>query len=291
MTCQVLTKRPAKMLFGDQRLDLSQPHVMGVINVTPDSFSDGGNLFASQALCLAAAMARARVMVEEGASFLDIGGESTRPGADIVSVQQELDRVMPVIEAIKASLDVIVSIDTSTPEVIALAAKAGAGLINDVRALSCKGALQAASDTQLPVCLMHMQGDPKTMQNDPTYDCIVEDISHYFDERIKHCNQSGIPTERILIDPGFGFGKTLSHNLQLLKHLDILASKGLPVLVGMSRKSMIGNVLNRPVDERLYGGLATAVMAYERGARIVRVHDVAQTVDALRMAHAIMISD
>jgi len=279
------------MLFGDQRLDLSQPHVMGVINVTPDSFSDGGSLFASQALCLDAAMARARVMVEEGASFLDIGGESTRPGADIVSVQQELDRVMPVIEAIKASLDVIVSIDTSTPEVIALAAKAGAGLINDVRALSRKGALQAASDTQLPVCLMHMQGDPKTMQNDPTYDCIVEDISHYFDERIKHCNQSGIPTERILIDPGFGFGKTLSHNLQLLKHLDILASKGLPVLVGMSRKSMIGNVLNRPVDERLYGGLATAVMAYERGARIVRVHDVAQTVDALRMAHAIMISD
>jgi len=279
------------MLFGDQRLDLSQPHVMGVINVTPDSFSDGGSLFASQALCLDAAMARARVMVEEGASFLDIGGESTRPGADIVSVQQELDRVMPVIEAIKASLDVIVSIDTSTPEVIALAAKAGAGLINDVRALSRKGALQAASDTQLPVCLMHMQGNPKTMQNDPTYDCIVEDISHYFDERIKHCNQSGIPTERILIDPGFGFGKTLSHNLQLLKHLDILASKGLPVLVGMSRKSMIGNVLNRPVDERLYGGLATAVMAYERGARIVRVHDVAQTVDALRMAHAIMISD
>ena len=279
------------MLFGDQRLDLSQPHVMGVINVTPDSFSDGGSLFASQALCLDAAMARARVMVEEGASFLDIGGESTRPGADIVSVQQELDRVMPVIEAIKASLDVIVSIDTSTPEVIALAAKAGAGLINDVRALSRKGALQAASDTQLPVCLMHMQGNPKTMQNDPTYDCIVEDISHYFDERIKHCNQSGIPTERILIDPGFGFGKTLSHNLQLLKHLDILASKGLPVLVGMSRKSMIGNVLNRPVDERLYGGLATAVMAYERGARIVRVHDVAPTVDALRMAHAIMISD
>jgi len=279
------------MLFGDQRLDLSQPHVMGVINVTPDSFSDGGNLFASQALCLDAAMARARVMVEEGASFLDIGGESTRPGADIVSVQQELDRVMPVIEAIKASLDVIVSIDTSTPEVIALAAKAGAGLINDVRALSRKGALQAASDTQLPVCLMHMQGNPKTMQNDPTYDCIVEDISHYFDERIKHCNQSGIPTERILIDPGFGFGKTLSHNLQLLKHLDILASKGLPVLVGMSRKSMIGNVLNRPVDQRLYGGLTTAVMAYERGARIVRVHDVAPTVDALRMAHAIMISD
>jgi len=279
------------MLFGDQRLDLSQPHVMGVINVTPDSFSDGGSLFASQALCLDAAMARARVMVEEGASFLDIGGESTRPGADIVSVQQELDRVMPVIEAIKASLDVIVSIDTSTPEVIALAAKAGAGLINDVRALSRKGALQAASDTQLPVCLMHMQGNPKTMQNDPTYDCIVEDISHYFDERIKHCNQSGIPTERILIDPGFGFGKTLSHNLQLLKHLDILASKGLPVLVGMSRKSMIGNVLNRPVDQRLYGGLTTAVMAYERGARIVRVHDVAPTVDALRMAHAIMISD
>jgi len=289
--CRVLTKLQAKMLFGDQWLDLTKPHVMGVINVTPDSFSDGGSLFASQSLCLDAAMVRARAMVAEGASFLDIGGESTRPGADPVSVQQELDRVIPVIESIRASLDVVVSIDTSTPEVITAAAKAGAGLINDVRALGREGALQAAAATQLPICLMHMQGDPKTMQDNPVYDSVVGDIGLYFDERIKQCNHVGIPTERILIDPGFGFGKTLVHNLQLLKHLHSLAKKGLPVLVGMSRKSMIGNVLDRPVDERLNGGLAVTVMAYERGARIVRAHDVAPTVDALQMAHAVMMSD
>ena len=286
--CRVLTKRQAKMLFGDQRLNLTEPHVMGVINVTPDSFSDGGSLFASQSLCLDAAMERARAMVAEGASFLDIGGESTRPGADRVSVQQELDRVIPVIEAIRASLNVVVSVDTSTPEVMIAAGKAGAGLINDVRAL---GALQAAAGTQLPVCLMHMQGDPKTMQDNPVYDSVVEDVSLYFDERIKQCNHMGIPTERILIDPGFGFGKTLVHNLQLLNHLNLLINKGLPVLVGMSRKSMIGHVLNKPVDKRLHGGLAVSVMAYERGARIVRAHDVAPTVDALRMAHAVMMSD
>jgi len=289
--CPVLTKRQAKMLFGDQWLDLTKPHVMGVINVTPDSFSDGGSLFASQSLCLDAAMVRARAMVAEGASFLDIGGESTRPGANSVTVQQELDRVIPVIEAIRASLDVVVSIDTSTPEVITAAAKAGAGLINDVRALGRDGALRAAAATQLPVCLMHMQGDPKTMQDNPVYDSVVGDIGLYFDERIKQCHHVGIPTERILIDPGFGFGKTLVHNLQLLKHLNSLVKKGFPVLVGMSRKSMIGNVLDRPVDERLHGGLAVSVMAYERGARIVRAHDVAPTVDALRMAHAVMMSD
>lgn len=289
--CRVLTKLQAKMLFGDQWLDLTKPHVMGVINVTPDSFSDGGSLFASQSLCLDAAMVRARAMVAEGASFLDIGGESTRPGADPVLVQQELDRVIPVIESIRASLDVVVSIDTSTPEVITAAAKAGAGLINDVRALGREGALQAAAATQVPICLMHMQGDPKTMQDNPVYDSVVGDIGLYFDERIKQCNHMGIPTERILIDPGFGFGKTLVHNLQLLKHLNSLVKKGLPVLVGMSRKSMIGSVLDRPVGERLSGGLAVTVMAYERGARIVRAHDVAPTVDALRMAHAVMMSD
>jgi dihydropteroate synthase len=289
--CRVLTKRQAKMLFGDQRLNLTEPHVMGVINVTPDSFSDGGSLFASQSLCLDAAMERARAMVAEGASFLDIGGESTRPGADRVSVQQELDRVIPVIEAIRASLNVVVSVDTSTPEVMIAAGKAGAGLINDVRALGREGALQAAAGTQLPVCLMHMQGDPKTMQDNPVYDSVVEDVSLYFDERIKQCNHMGIPTERILIDPGFGFGKTLVHNLQLLNHLNLLINKGLPVLVGMSRKSMIGDVLNKPVDKRLHGGVAVSVMAYERGARIVRAHDVAPTVDALRMAHAVMMSD
>jgi dihydropteroate synthase len=290
VTYRVPTKREAKMLFGDKWLDLTEPHVMGVVNVTPDSFSDGGSLFASQSLCLDAAMVRARAMVAEGASFLDIGGESTRPGADSVSVQQELDRVIPVIEAIRASLDVVVSVDTSTPQVITAAAKAGAGLINDVRALGRSGALQAAADAQLPVCLMHMQGDPKTMQDNPIYDSVVGDIGLYFDDRVKQCSLGGIPVDRILIDPGFGFGKTLGHNLQLLKQLDQLVSKGLPVLVGMSRKSMIGSVLDRPVDERLYGGLAVSVMAYERGACIVRVHDVGPTVDSLRMAHAVMMS-
>tara|TARA_B110000503_G_scaffold92097_1_gene138936 strand:+ start:1805 stop:2677 length:873 start_codon:yes stop_codon:yes gene_type:complete len=289
--CQVLTKRPAKMLFGDQWLNLSEPHVMGVLNVTPDSFSDGGNLFANQSVCLDTAMQRARAMVAEGASLLDIGGESTRPGADPVSVQQELDRVVPVIEAIRASLEVVVSVDTSTPEVMIAAAKAGAGLINDVRALGREGALQAAADTQLPVCLMHMQGDPKTMQNNPQYESVVADVGVFFEQRMADCERAGIPLERILIDPGFGFGKTLVHNLQLLKQLDVLVNKGLPVLVGMSRKSMIGSVLGRPINERLYGGLAVTVMAYERGARIMRVHDVAPTVDALRMAHAVMTSD
>ena len=291
MTCQVLTKRQVKVLFGDQWLSLAEPHVMGVLNVTPDSFSDGGKLFANQSVCLDAAMVRARAMVAEGASFLDIGGESTRPGADPVSVQQELDRVVPVIEAIRASLEVVVSVDTSTPEVMTEAANAGAGLINDVRALGREGALRAAADTQLPVCLMHMQGDPKTMQDNPQYDSLVEDVGIYFEQRIACCERAGIPLDRILIDPGFGFGKTLVHNLQLLKYLNVLVNKGMPVLVGMSRKSMIGSVLDRPVDERLHGGLAVSVMAYERGARIVRVHDVAPTVDALRMAHAVMMSD
>ncbi|MBT3437335.1 MAG: dihydropteroate synthase [Oceanospirillaceae bacterium] len=261
---------------------------MGVVNVTPDSFSDGGSLFASQSLCLDAAMVRARAMVAQGASFLDIGGESTRPGAEPVSAQQELDRVIPVIEAIKASLDVVVSIDTSTPQVMLEAAAAGAGLINDVRALGRDGALCAVASTALPVCLMHMQGDPKTMQDNPGYESVVQDIGDYFEQRISECERAGIAAHNILLDPGFGFGKSLAHNLQLLKQLQTLANKGLPLLVGMSRKSMIGNVLNRPVDERLHGGLAVAVMAYERGAHIVRVHDVGPTVDALRMAHAVI---
>jgi dihydropteroate synthase len=276
------------MQFASQWLDLNEPHVMGVVNVTPDSFSDGGSLFASQSLCLDAAMVRARTIVAEGASFLDIGGESTRPGAEPVSAQQELDRVIPVIEAIKASLDVVVSIDTSTPQVMLEAAAAGAGLINDVRALGRAGALAAAASTALPVCLMHMQGDPQTMQDNPVYESVVHDIGNYFEQRVSECEDAGITAQKILLDPGFGFGKSLAHNLQLLKQLRSLANKGLPLLVGMSRKSMIGNVLNRPVDERLHGGLAVSVMAYERGAHIIRVHDVGPTVDALRMAHAVM---
>lgn len=288
--CPVRTKRLAKVQFASQWLDLGQPHVMGVVNVTPDSFSDGGSLFARQSLCLETAMDRSRAMVAQGASFLDIGGESTRPGADPVSVQQELDRVIPVIENIKASLEVVVSVDTSTPQVMLEAAKAGAGLINDVRALAREGALAAAAETALPVCLMHMRGDPKTMQDNPTYNNVVSDVAGFFDERIAQCQQAGIAKQKILLDPGFGFGKSLAHNLQLLQQLQILANKGYPLLVGMSRKSMIGNVLNRAVDERLHGGLAVAVMAFERGAHIVRVHDVGPTVDALRMAHAVISS-
>lgn len=276
------------MNFAGIELDLNKPQVMGVVNVTPDSFSDGGTLYSDNALSVAAAVDRAAQMVAEGASIIDVGGESTRPGADAVSVDEELSRVVPVIEALRARFGVAVSIDTSTPQVIAAAAQAGAGLINDVRALQREGALEAAADTGLPICLMHIQGEPKTMQQEPHYDDLFGEISDYFAQRITACEAVGIARDKLILDPGFGFGKTLQHNLQLLKNMQRLQSFGLPLLVGMSRKSMIGNTLNKPVDERLYGGLAVAVMALERGASIVRTHDVAATVDALAMAHAVM---
>lgn len=276
------------MNFAGIELDLNKPQVMGVVNVTPDSFSDGGTLYSDNALSVAAAVDRAAQMVAEGASIIDVGGESTRPGADAVSVDEELSRVVPVIEALRARFDVAVSIDTSTPQVIAAAAQAGAGLINDVRALQREGALEAAADTGLPICLMHIQGEPKTMQQEPHYDDLFGEISDYFAQRITACEAVGIARDKLILDPGFGFGKTLQHNLQLLKNMQRLQSFGLPLLVGMSRKSMIGNTLNKPVDERLYGGLAVAVMALERGASIVRTHDVAPTVDALAMVHAVM---
>ena len=276
------------MNFAGIELDLNLPQVMGVVNVTPDSFSDGGTLYRDNALSVAAAVDRAAQMVAEGASFIDVGGESTRPGADAVGADEELSRVVPVIEALRARFDVAVSIDTSTPQVITAAAQAGAGLINDVRALQRQGALQAAADTGLPICLMHIQGEPKTMQQEPHYADLFGEIGDYFSQRIAACEAVGISREKLILDPGFGFGKTLQHNLQLLKNMQRLQSFGLPLLVGMSRKSMIGNTLNKPVDERLYGGLAVAVMALERGASIVRTHDVAATVDALAMAHAVM---
>ena len=276
------------MNFAGIELDLNLPQVMGVVNVTPDSFSDGGTLYSDNALSVAAAVDRAAQMVAEGASFIDVGGESTRPGADAVSADEELSRVVPVIEALRARFDVAVSIDTSTPQVITAAAQAGAGLVNDVRALQRQGALQAAADTGLPICLMHIQGEPKTMQQEPHYADLVGEIGDYFSQRIAACEAVGISREKLILDPGFGFGKTLQHNLQLLKNMQRLQSFGLPLLVGMSRKSMIGNTLNKPVDGRLYGGLAVAVMALERGASIVRTHDVAATVDALAMAHAVM---
>lgn len=268
---------------ADRSLDLSTPQVMGILNVTPDSFSDGGRFVLRDA-----ALQQARSMVEQGASIIDVGGESTRPGAQPVSDQQELDRVVPVIELLRRELDVVLSVDTSNPQVMREAAAAGAGLINDVRALQRPGALTAAKNSGLAVCLMHMQGEPSFMQNAPRYAGIVAEVADFLRQRIDTCVQAGIDRSLLLLDPGFGFGKTLQHNLLLLKHLDAFAALGLPLLVGMSRKSMIGGVLDKPVGERLYGSLALAVMAVQKGASIIRVHDVAPTVDALRMALAVM---
>jgi dihydropteroate synthase len=274
------------LVCGDRVLDLSRPQVMGILNVTPDSFSDGG-LFVSADK----AVAQARKMVEEGATLVDVGGESTRPGAAGVNVQQELDRVIPVIEAIGRELDVIISVDTSKPEVMREAARAGAGMINDVRALREEGALQAASDTGLPVCLMHMLGEPRTMQENPHYENMVQDILEFLRERLDHCVEAGISTERLLVDPGFGFGKTVAHNLSLVKHLAEFQVLDCPVLMGVSRKSTIGTVLDRPVDQRLYGSVALATLCCQAGARIIRAHDVAATVDALKICHAVTIAE
>lgn len=268
-------------------LDLSRPQVMGVINTTPDSFSDGGTLYAGSGLDLDLAMQRARDMVHEGASILDIGGESTRPGAAPVTEAEEMDRVLPVVERIAAELDVVISVDTSTPALMTEAAAHGAGLLNDVRALTREGALAAAAATGLPVCLMHMQGEPGSMQDSPTYVDVVEEVADYLASRAAACVENGITTRRILVDPGFGFGKTVAHNMALLAGLSRLRERGWPVLVGLSRKSMIGKLIGRDVDERLPASLALAVIAVERGARIVRTHDVRATADALAMWSAL----
>ena len=273
---------PATLSCGGRLLDLTRPHVMGILNVTPDSFSDGGRFKA-----LDAALRHAESMVAAGATLVDVGGESTRPGAPPVSVQEELARVVPVVEAIAARLDVVVSVDTSTPEVIAEAAARGAGLVNDVRALRRPGALEAAVRSGLPVCLMHMRGEPGDMQDNPSYQNVVSEVGRFLLERVETCVGAGIARERILLDPGFGFAKSLDHNLSLFKHLPELVALGYPLLVGVSRKSMIGGVLGKPVGERLYGGLALAALAAAQGARILRVHDVAETVDALRMIAAV----
>ena len=257
-------------------LDLSRPAVMGVLNVTPDSFSDGGHY-----LQLADALRRAEVMVEEGAALIDVGGESTRPGAPPVSVQEELDRVLPVVERLAREMPVPISVDTSKPEIIREAARAGAGLINDVRALRLPGALEATVASGLPVCLMHMQGEPGTMQQQPAYADVVAEVLAFLTERVCVCESAGIAHERILVDPGFGFGKTLDHNLALLRHLDRFTDLAAGILVGVSRKSMIGALLNAPVGERLSGSLAAAVIAFWQGANIIRTHDVRETVQAL----------
>ena len=271
-----------KLTCGARTLDLSAPVVMGVLNVTPDSFSDGGRFNKPDA-----ALAHAREMLAAGAIIIDVGGESTRPGAEPVSEQQELDRVVPIVEALAADSDALISVDTSTASVMRECAAAGAHLINDVRALSRPGALQAAAQTGLPVCLMHMQGEPGTMQQSPCYDDVVTEVRDYLRSRVAAAVDAGIARQRLLLDPGFGFGKTDAHNLALLNGLPTLASEGLPVLVGLSRKSLIGRLLGREVNERLAGSVALALMAVERGARIVRAHDVAETVDALRLWQAL----
>ncbi|WP_404472843.1 dihydropteroate synthase [Vreelandella venusta] len=269
---------------GRHLLDLSFPRVMGILNVTPDSFSDGG-----QHVALDDALRHAERMLAEGAVMIDVGGESTRPGAPFVSEQEELDRVSPVIEALVRELDALVSVDTSSPTVMREASALGAGMINDVRALEREGALAAAVSSGLPVCLMHRQGEPQDMQLSPHYEQPVERVvAAYLAERVAVCEAAGLRRNRLLVDPGFGFGKTVEHNLRLLKYMEALQSLELPLLVGMSRKSMIGKVLGRPVEERLAGGLALTAMAVERGANIIRVHDVGPTVDAVNMAWAVL---
>lgn len=273
---------PTRLPCGNRVLDLSQTHVMGILNVTPDSFSDGGQFARRDA-----ALRHAEAMVAAGATLIDVGGESTRPGARAVSVTEELERVAPMVEAIAAHLDVIISVDTSTPAVMREAARLGAGLINDVRALERDGALDAAAATGLPVCLMHMRGEPGTMQDDPHYDDVTQEVARYLESRMAACAAVGIDAGRIVLDPGFGFAKTLAHNLSLFKHLEVLHRLGRPLLVGVSRKSMIGLTLERSVDERLYGSLALAALAMTQGARILRVHDVHETVDVVRMIAAV----
>jgi len=262
-------------------LDLSHPHIMGILNVTPDSFSDGG-----QHNSLVEAVKHANLMINAGATIIDIGGESTRPGAAEVSVDEELSRVIPAVEAIAQRFEVWISVDTSKPEVIRESARVGAHIINDIRSLQEPGALEAAAETGLPVCLMHMQGEPKNMQQAPHYDDVFADVNRFFIDQISRCEAAGISKEKLLLDPGFGFGKNLTHNYQLLARLSELHHFGLPLLVGMSRKSMVGQLLNVGPDQRLSGSLACAVIAAMQGANIIRVHDVKESVEAMRVVEA-----
>ena len=272
-----------KLICGDKVLDLSSPVVMGVLNVTPDSFSDGGKFFS-----LDAALRQAELLINEGAAIVDIGAESTRPQAQVVSEQQELDRLMPVVEAVKQRFDTIISLDTSSPQVILQGAKLGIGLINDVRALQRHGALQAAAQTKLPICLMHMQGEPSTMQHNPHYQSVIDEVMVFLQQRLDICLNAGIPSQQLLIDVGFGFGKSLDHNLELLAKLELFAQLSYPLLVGISRKSMLGKILNdAPVDQRLFAGLSAATIAAFKGANIIRTHDVKATKDALAVVSAI----
>lgn len=266
---------------GGRPLSLDRPRVMGVVNITPDSFSDGGRYLTAED-----ALTQARRLVAEGADIIDIGGESTRPGSEGVPVEEELHRVLPVLQALVDEIDVPISVDTSKPKVMGAAAEAGAGMINDVFALRADGALEAAAASGLPVCVMHMQGEPRTMQQNPVYRDVLEDVHEFLEQRLTACVEAGIPRDRLVVDPGFGFGKTLEQNYRLLGGLTRFRDLGVPVLVGMSRKSMLGKLLDRPVDQRLHAGTAAATLAAWSGASLIRVHDVAATVDAMAVVAA-----
>jgi dihydropteroate synthase len=267
--------------FAGRVLDMSGCHVMGILNVTPDSFSDGGRYNTVEI-----ALARAREMVADGAAFIDVGGESTRPGATPVSVEEELERVCPVVEAIARDLDVVVSVDTSSPQVMAEVVKLGAGMINDVRALQRDGTPEVVASAGVPVCVMHIQGEPDTMQDDPRYRSVRREVSSFLTERMRVIEKAGVRPDNIILDPGFGFGKSPQHNLQLLASLEQLQLLGHPILVGMSRKSMLGHITGRDVSERLPASLAAATISAMKGASIIRVHDVRETVDAVKVVTA-----
>jgi dihydropteroate synthase len=274
---------PVLLRCGDKTLDLSRPVVMGVVNVTPDSFSDGGSFQTVEA-----AVSHGVRLAAEGAALIDVGGESTRPGAEPVAPAEELRRVVPVIERLRAATSAVISVDTSKPEVMRAALAAGAGLVNDVYALRAPGALAAVAGSGCALCLMHMQGEPRTMQAAPHYADVVGEVRAFLAERVAACRAAGVGEPRIAIDPGFGFGKTLEHNLTLLRHLRELTVPGLPVLVGLSRKSMVGTLTGCPPGERVNGSVALAVVAALGGARIIRAHDIAATVEALQIVAAVM---
>ena len=278
---RIIARMPS-LRCADRTLDLSSPIVMGVVNVTPDSFSDGGRFFDS-----ASAVEHGIRLAAEGAAILDIGGESTRPGAAGVGVEEELRRVLPVIERLRDATSAVISIDTSKPQVMRAAAAAGAGLINDVRALREPGALEAAAAAGCAVCLMHMQGDPRTMQHAPAYGDVVGEVRAFLLERVQRARAAGLSADALAVDPGFGFGKTLEHNLQLLRHLREVAVEDLPVVVGLSRKSIVGKLTGRQEGERVHGSVALAVIAAQNGARVIRAHDVVATVDALKTLAAV----
>ena len=268
--------------LGQRKIDLSVPRVMGVINMTPDSFSDG-----SKYQTLDDALSVAVNMERDGAAIIDIGGESTRPGAKEVPTQAQLDRVIPLIEAIKKNSNIVISIDSGNPEVIKEAIRNGAELVNDVYALQKPGALEVVAQSKKAVCLMHMQNQPASMQNDPVYNKLPDDILDFFRQRINDCQNAGIASDRIVIDPGFGFGKNMQHNLLLLKYLNDFTKFKAPICVGLSRKQLIGDITSKPIEKRLIGGIAAALYATRHGANIVRTHDVAATIDALEVVNSI----